>query len=143
MRDRDGDETRLTKVSLDDVQPNRRRGGDIRVLLSPRTVGSTSGFMGAAYLQPGEHFNEHYHPYSEEFLYVVRGTVVARVDGDQEITLNAGDSLMVPKTVRHRLDNLGTEEAFLVFHAGPLAPRPDLGHVDTEAAADASIGHPL
>jgi putative monooxygenase len=28
--------------------------------------------------------------------------------------------------------NEGDEEAFIVFHLGPLAPRPDAGHVDTE-----------
>jgi putative monooxygenase len=28
--------------------------------------------------------------------------------------------------------NEGEEEAFIVFHLGPLAPRPDMGHVDTE-----------
>ena len=52
---------------------DRRRGGELRVLLAPRTVGSTSGFMGVATLLPGERIAEHYHPYSEEFLYVVRG----------------------------------------------------------------------
>lgn len=123
----------IEKVSIDAVAPNTRRGGDLRVLLSPRTVGATSGFMGAGWLRPGEHITEHYHPYSEEFLYLVRGTLVARIDGEREITLTAGDALMVPKTIRHRLDNVGDEEAFFVFHAGPLAPRPELGHVDTEA----------
>jgi putative monooxygenase len=136
-------EIRLTKVTVDEVAPNRRRGGDIRVLLSPKTVGSTSGFMGVAFLQPGEHFVEHYHPYSEEFMYVVRGTVLARVNGQQEITLNPGDGLMVPKTVKHRVENVGDEEACMVFHASPLAPRPELGHVDTEPAADdAAAGSP-
>jgi putative monooxygenase len=136
-------EIRLTKVTADEVAPNRRRGGDIRVLLSPKTVGSTSGFMGVAYLQPGEHFVEHYHPYSEEFMYLVRGTVLARIEGQQEITLNPGDALMVPKTVKHRVENRGDEEACMVFHASPLAPRPDLGHVDTEPAAnDAAAGSP-
>jgi hypothetical protein len=28
--------------------------------------------------------------------------------------------------------NEGSEEVFIVFHLGPLAPRPDMGHVDTE-----------
>jgi putative monooxygenase len=136
-------EIRLTKVTVDEVAPNRRRGGDIRVLLSPKTVGSTSGFMGVAFLQPGEHFVEHYHPYSEEFMYLVRGTVRARIDGQQEIILNPGEGLMVPKTVRHRVDNHGDEEACMVFHASPLAPRPELGHVDTEPAADdAAAGSP-
>ncbi|MDH2426174.1 cupin domain-containing protein [Sphaerisporangium sp. TRM90804] len=134
-------EIRLTKVAVDEVAPNRRRGGDIRVLLSPKTVGSTSGFMGVAYLQPGEHFVEHYHPYSEEFMYVVRGTVVARVDGGQEIVLRPGEGMMVPKTVKHRVENRGDEEACMVFHASPLAPRPDLGHVDTEQSATEHAGH--
>jgi putative monooxygenase len=136
-------EIRLTKVTVDEVAPNRRRGGDIRVLLSPKTAGSTSGFMGVAFLRPGEHFVEHYHPYSEEFMYLVRGTVHALIDGRQEIVLQPGDALMVPKTVRHRVENRGEEEACMVFHASPLAPRPELGHVDTEpAATDAAAGSP-
>src|SRR5918994_1547643 len=60
-------------IGADDVQANTRRGGDIRTLLSPATVGSTSGFMGVATLDPGEVMGEHYHPYSEEFVYVARG----------------------------------------------------------------------
>ncbi len=41
-------------------------------------------------------------------------------------------ALYIPIGVRHRLRNTGDEEAFAVFHLGPLAPRPELGHVDTE-----------
>jgi putative monooxygenase len=121
----------IRKVCAADVAPNRRRGGDIRVLLSPRTVGSTSGFFGELTLRPGEYVSEHYHPYSEEFLYVVRGELVMRVDGDP-VPLGPGESLMVPKEVRHRLENTGAEDALVIFHLSPLAPRPELGHVDTE-----------
>ncbi|WP_416332575.1 hypothetical protein [Amycolatopsis echigonensis] len=32
----------------------------------------------------------------------------------------------------HRLVNTGDDAAFLVFHLGPLAPRPELGHVGLE-----------
>jgi putative monooxygenase len=134
-------EIRLEKVAIDEVASNRRRGGDIRVLLSPKTVESTSGFMGVLRLQPGERVNEHYHPYSEEFMYMVRGSVVARIDGDQDIKLNPGDGLMVPKSVRHSVRNTGVVEAFMVFHLSPLAPRPDLGHVDTEPAIDEEAPH--
>src|SRR3954454_18471554 len=66
-------------VALRDVPPNRRRGGDIRLLLGPKTVGSTSGFFGVLRLEPGERVSEHYHPYSEEFLYVVSGRIRARL----------------------------------------------------------------
>jgi starch phosphorylase len=41
------------------------------------------------------------------------------------------------QTLRQRLRdqhfrNEGDEDAFIVFHLGPLAPRADIGHVDTE-----------
>jgi putative monooxygenase len=114
------------------VSPNRRRGGDVRVLLSPTTSGATAGFMGVATIEPGEFISEHYHPYSEESVFLVRGALVVRLDGEP-IPIAAGESIMVHKNIRHRLENQGTEQAFIVFYLGPLAPRPDLGHVDTEA----------
>ncbi|GAA1859035.1 cupin domain-containing protein [Asanoa iriomotensis] len=136
----------LRKVKADDVVANRRRGGDIRVLLSPKTVASTSGFMGTLTLQPGEFVSEHYHPYSEEFLYVVSGRILAVVEQEQKLTLTAGEALMIPIGLRHRVSCEGPEPAFCVFHLSPLAPRPDLGHVDTEALPNATepvpdVGH--
>ncbi|MET7971230.1 cupin domain-containing protein [Micromonospora sp. NPDC005305] len=126
-------DTTTPRVSVHDVTPDRRRGGELRVLLGPKTVGSTSGFMGVATLAPGERIAEHYHPYSEEFLYVARGAITVDLD-DRPVLLAAGEGLFVPKDVRHRLRNTGDEPAEVVFHLGPLAPRPELGHVDTEGA---------
>jgi len=123
--------SQITKILTSEAHPDRRRGGEVRVLLSPKTVGSTSGFMGVASLEPGESISEHYHPYSEEFLYVTRGAIIARLDGNP-IPVSAGEALLVPKNTRHRLENPGTEPASLVFQLSPLAPRPDMGHVDTE-----------
>ncbi len=117
--------------SVHDTAPDRRRGGEVRVLLSPRTVGSTSGFMGAAAIAPGERIAEHLHPYSEEFVFVVSGAIAAELDGERH-PLGEGEALMIPPGVRHRLCNDGAEPASLVFHLGPLAPEPPLGHVDTE-----------
>ena len=117
--------------SIDDAAADNRRGGDVRTLLSPKTVGSTSGFMGVATIPGGDWISEHYHPYSEEFIYVVRGNITARLDGQPQ-AVKSGQALYVPINVKHRLMNEGDEEAFIVFHLGPLAPRPDIGHVDTE-----------
>jgi putative monooxygenase len=125
------------KVSVTDVAANRRRGGDIRVLLSPKTVAATSGFMGVLTLEPGDWINEHYHPYSEEFLYVVRGRLAIRLDATT-VELAAGESVMIPIGTRHRAENRGDETIEAVFHLGPLAPRPDLGHVDTESREEAA-----
>ncbi|EFC86575.1 cupin [Frankia sp. CcI49] len=118
-------------LSIHDVPANRRRGGDIRTLLSPATVGAKSGFLGTLTLQPEEVVTEHWHPYSEEFLYCVSGSVTARLDGEHT-ALPAEHGLLIPIGMRHRIVNTGDEVAFLVFHLSPLAPRPDLGHVDTE-----------
>jgi putative monooxygenase len=120
-----------TKIAASDVPSNRRRGGDLRTLLSPGTVKSTSGFMGVLTLEEGESVSEHYHPYSEEFLYLVSGRLTVRLDG-QPVLVAAGEGLFIPKNVRHRLENNDPDPAFVVFHLGPLAPKPELGHVDTE-----------
>ncbi|MCX4094706.1 cupin domain-containing protein [Nocardia sp. alder85J] len=118
-------------VTMTDVPADRRRGGDLRTLLSPRNVGTTAGFMGAATIPPGEFIGEHFHPYSDEFLFCVRGELT--VDLDDEPWVMAGEqALFIPIGTRHRLRNTGSGEALVVFHLGPLAPRPELGHVDTE-----------
>lgn len=119
------------KVLPGDVPANRRRGGDIRVMLSPKTVGATSGFMGMLALAADEYVSEHYHPYSEEFLYVVHGRVRMRLPGGP-VELGPDEALLVPVGVRHRLENIGGTPAKVVFHLSPLAPSPELGHVDTE-----------
>jgi putative monooxygenase len=131
------------KIAASDVAPNRRRGGDIRVMLSPRTVGSTSGFMGTLTLAPGEFVTEHYHPYSEEFLIVVRGRLTARVEDIGTFDLLAGEGTMIPIGKRHRVQNNGDEDVHAVFHLSPLAPRPELGHVDTEELPAAGAAVPL
>ncbi|GGU82011.1 16.7 kDa protein in whiE locus [Streptomyces litmocidini] len=118
-------------VNLSDTEPNRRRGGDLRAMLTPATVGSTSGFMGLAIIQPGDRIGEHYHPYSEEFVYVVQGLLEVDLDGETH-TLLPDQGLLIPVDVRHRFRNVGDVEARMVFHLGPLAPHPSLGHVDTE-----------
>ncbi len=118
-------------ISRADTPPNRRRGGDIRVLLSPASVGSTTGFLGTLTLQPGEVVTEHWHPYSEEFLYCQSGEVLVRLDGEER-RLTAESAVHIPIGVRHRIVNDTAAPATFVFFCGPLAPRPELGHVDTE-----------
>jgi putative monooxygenase len=118
-------------VSIDDVPANRRRGGDIRTILSPATVGAQSGFLGTLSLVAGEAVTEHWHPYSEEFLFCVRGEVTLRLDGEER-RLGANQGVLIPIGVRHRVTHRGGGPAFLVFQLSPLAPAPHLGHVDTE-----------
>lgn len=122
---------RFTIVDMAGVEPDTRRGGEVRALLGPKSVGAESGFMGCVTLAPGDSVSEHWHPYSEEFLFLVRGSLTCRLDGEP-YHVEAGQGIMTPIGIRHKLINEGDEEAFGVFHLGPLAPRPELGHVDTE-----------
>lgn len=121
----------MKAIPLSGIAPNRRRGGDLRVVLGPATAGATSGFLGVLNLAPGEYVAEHYHPYSEEFLYVVRGEVAVRLDGTY-VTVGTDEGVLVSIKVRHRVENRGTEPAACVFTLAPLAPHPRLGHVETE-----------
>jgi putative monooxygenase len=136
-------EERPPTVRLSDIEPNRRRGGDLRVLLGPKTVGATTGFMGALTLQPGEVVAEHYHPYSEEYLFVASGELRVDLDGEETV-VGTEQAILIPRNVRHRLVNTGTTPVLAVFQLSPLAPRPELGHVDTEAgpapAEHATVG---
>ncbi|MFE7751228.1 cupin domain-containing protein [Streptomyces sp. NPDC057428] len=128
-------------VDLSETQPNRRRGGDLRALLTPTAVGATSGFMGLALIEPGDRIGEHYHPYSEEFVFVVAGLLEVDLDGET-FAMRPDQGLLIPPHVRHRFRNVGDVEARMVFHLGPLAPRPELGHVDTEVTETAERGAP-
>ncbi|MDR3036282.1 MAG: cupin domain-containing protein [Kitasatospora sp.] len=121
-------------VHVDDAPPNRKRGGDLRAMLTPPAVGATSGFMGVAIVEPGERIGEHYHPYSEEFVFVISGELEVDLDGATR-QLRPDQGLMIPIGMRHRFRNVGSTQARMVFHLGPLAPRPELGHVDTEESA--------
>jgi len=123
--------TTLAKVCKSDVRHSTRQGGETRILLSPVTTKATSGFLGTLDLAPGEHVSGHYHPYSDEFLFVVRGELLVEADG-QLLELTADEALMLPRNTTHRFTNTGEKPVFVVFHIGPLAPSPELGHVETE-----------
>lgn len=121
----------LTSVSRSSVPAKTDRGGSMHVLLSPRTVETKTGFMGTLVLSPAEVYKKHYHPYSDEYIYIVNGEVTIAGDANT-IVAQAGTGIFIPKDAPHRLQNTGTEDAIMVFFACPLAPRPDLGHVELE-----------
>jgi quercetin dioxygenase-like cupin family protein/heme-degrading monooxygenase HmoA len=128
-------DSQVSRIHGGDIEPYRVRGGQLRMVLHPGSVGSRSGYMGTAVLQPGEYVVEHFHPYSEEFLSVISGDLVLEVEGE-DWALGAGDGIYVPIGKRHRLRNVGTTESLTVFHIGPLAPDPSLAHVDTEVLGE-------
>lgn len=125
----------IASIARSAVAPlKQNRGGRLQVLLSPQSVGTSAGFLGTFALDPGEVFLKHYHPYSEECFYVVKGEVT--IEGDENtIVASQGTGVFVPRNEPHRLRNDGTEETVLVFFCSPLAPSPAEGHVMLEDEA--------
>jgi putative monooxygenase len=100
--------------------------------------------MAAVALGPSDHLTGQRHPYSEKFVYAVSGRTRVVSEGE-EIVLEANEAVMLPKNADHRMRNETPDggSAFLVLFLGPLAPRPDLGHVDTEPVPRPESGPPL
>jgi quercetin dioxygenase-like cupin family protein len=129
----------IATVHRSSVEPLKQgRGGRLQVLLSTKTTGNTAGFLGTFALSPGEVFLNHYHPYSEECFYVMKGAVTIE-SNDQTIQAPEGTAVFVPKNAPHRLRNTGSEETLLVFFCSPLAPSPAEGHVLLEEEAPAAV----
>jgi quercetin dioxygenase-like cupin family protein len=59
---------------------------------------------------PGAVSPRHMHP-GEEVIYVLKGTIEYRLDGQPRVTLNAGDTLFIPKGKPHEAVKVGLEPA--------------------------------
>jgi putative monooxygenase len=119
-------------IAVTDIEPITTAGGSVYPLLTPRTVGSTTGNMGLLRLNPGEWNAEHIHPSSEEYVIVLQGTLLIRID-DVPHTLQPQQGLIVPINARHRLSNDGEEEVLVIYTLAPLPPPGEPMHVFTAA----------
>jgi len=124
------DRGEVAVVAIASVEVVTRRGGQIRVAISPRTVGSRHHILGEVVLRPGESIAEHVHDYGEESLFVVRGSGELRAEGGL-YPLGPGLVAFAPRGSSHAIDNTGTDELVIVFASAPLAPSPDSGHRET------------
>jgi quercetin dioxygenase-like cupin family protein len=72
--------------------------------------------VGLAVFGPGSSNVEHVHPNCEEVVFVLDGEVEHTLGG-QSTTLRAGDLIVVPRGVAHRLINTASSpvRAFIVF----------------------------
>jgi quercetin dioxygenase-like cupin family protein len=64
--------------------------------------------VGLATFDAGKGNVEHIHPNCEEVIYVLEGEVEHTL-GDQSARLAAGDLIVVPRNVPHRLTNVGSK----------------------------------
>ncbi|MEW5801733.1 MAG: cupin domain-containing protein [bacterium] len=120
--------TQNSAVRREEVSPMTSRGGEIRVMLTPKTVEAKRLIMGYAHLKPGETIINHVHDYGEEAIYVISGTGLLILDGDQNIGLEPNLAAIVHQGQTHEITNTGPELLEMVFASAPLAPTPSQGH---------------
>ena len=84
------------------------------------------GVMYKAVIVPGGAAAKHTHP-GDEFLYILKGTLIVEAEGKAPVTLNVGDSFYQPSGTPHLAKNGSTTDpvevlVFLVVESGkPLA----------------------
>lgn len=78
------------------------------------SLGNSSAMtVGLCEISPGAANPRHVHPNCEEVLHVLRGRIVHTL-GDEEVVLEAGDTIAVPPLVAHNARNVGEEVAELL-----------------------------
>lgn len=69
-------------------------------------------------IPPGNQDKMHYHSLSDQFLYLLSGTIKIKLINDT-IHLKPYQGVMIPAEVAHYVDNNGTEDAILMTIASP------------------------
>lgn len=113
-------------ITEDNINPITNKGGEIRVLISPKTVQAKQLILGTARLNPGEVLIEHIHDYGEETFFVKSGHGVVMID-HHEIKIGPSSAIIIPQGSRHKVMNTGHTLLELVFATAPLAPTASQG----------------
>ena len=93
--------------------------GELNWLITDKAMAGTEMTFGTCYIKPGERNPLHSHPNCEEFLHVVSGSCEHKLD-DVTVLLNAGDTIRIPRNVKHWARALGSEPVFalIMFSTG-------------------------
>lgn len=94
-------------------------GGLVVRLVHPDICGSDQLGMGIVYMNPGEELPPHSH-FNEEAYFIISGTGIARVDGE-EFPLEKNMAVYMPANSVHYTKNTGSEP--LIFTCS-LSPAP-------------------
>lgn len=87
--------------------------GEFILKVSPKNNGSQRLVMVTEDVAPGDEFPTHQHLGQDEILYIVKGTVHARL-GNQERDLHAGGTVFIPAHTWVDVKNVGSETVSVV-----------------------------
>ena len=68
---------------------------------------------------------EWYDQERDEWVMLVTGNAVLAIDGQRDVALQAGDHVLLPAHVRHRVEQVSSDAVWLALHVSP-EPSPEL-----------------
>jgi mannose-6-phosphate isomerase-like protein (cupin superfamily) len=104
-------------IAKDNVTPFISQHGEIIYELIGRAVGEATQRHSVAYvvIPPGKSSLLHYHPEAEESYCILRGQARMLL-GDEEATIEAGQTVLIPSLKPHKVFSIGKEDLeFLAF----------------------------
>ena len=93
-------------------------GSEIRELAGIPTGNAENQSLAEATVPAGAETEEHYHRRSEEIYFFTHGSGRMRL-GEHETEVAAGDTVVIPPGIRHKLWNTGTEPLKLLCCCAP------------------------
>lgn len=93
--------------------------GELNWKITGQSMAGAEMTFGTCRIFPGERNPLHSHPNCEELLYVVSGRCEHRL-GEEMVVLEQGDTIRIPRNVRHYARALGDQPLFvlIVFSSG-------------------------
>ena len=124
---------KLTFVQPQDVETQVFDWGRLSWLSEPTVTAAERFSAGVVKLEPGKGHERHNHPYSEEILYVVRGTGLQTVElpeGKLEEEIGPGTLVHIPTALYHSTINSGEDTLEMIAIYAPVGPEAELRRMD-------------
>lgn len=103
-------------------EPPGHVGGFSKYLVGTHNGSTTMDFRISRYPIRGR-VDLHTHEHEEQIYYIISGTGTGQL-GQERFLLQPGDTLFVPPTVEHAVENTGDEDlVFVVVTSPPNVPR--------------------
>lgn len=121
-------------TNLERAEPfTTKDGSEIREVAHPRATAARNQSLAEASVPAGASTTAHYHPRSEELYLFTHGTGRMRL-GTEEAEVVAGDCVVIPPGVEHKLTNTGSEALRLLCCCAPAYAHEDTVLTEPEPA---------
>src|SRR5262249_29898836 len=101
-------EKSITITNSSEIEPVTYDWGAVKWVANDKLIDNCAQSVGFVFVLPGKTNPEHHHTTCEEIVYMLSGVCDAQV-GDETTRLTAGQTLHIPRGVKHIIHNRGWE----------------------------------